>query len=328
MLDRGRAACRGPGGRADPQDGVSRARRAGCGRRTGRCPSRTAPDPAPRRVRPGTRCARAGCKRTQERVRASTGQLADRRASKRPRRCPAPGCCWRCRHCCNRGCRLTEGLYGRLNNGFFGLRSVLHLAFMALLRITSPEQLKAHAPGELCCWAWTARRRSRRCAATARNRRAARLGYNLRRARPFAAAGPLVGQRRPGAPEATIIRHDQSFQSGPSARHPSGRRPLRAGLGLRPSTSFAPTPSRGDHRECESLPREVDWSHQTSIMTTRRDLATPQVASRMFARWRHENFFRYMRRHFGSPTRLARPTLSRTLITLMSPVSPPPSTRT
>ena len=45
---------------------------------------------------------------------------------------------------------VTEGLYGRLNNGFFGLRSVLlTLAFMALLRITSPEQLKAHAPGEL-----------------------------------------------------------------------------------------------------------------------------------------------------------------------------------
>ena len=40
--------------------------------------------------------------------------------------------------------------------------------------------------------------------------------------------------------------------------------------------------------------RLCDNGHQTSIMTTRRDLATPQVASRMFARWRQENFFRYM----------------------------------
>ena len=39
--------------------------------------------------------------------------------------------------------------------------------------------------------------------------------------------------------------------------------------------------------------------HQTSIMTTRRDLATPQVASRMFARWRQENFFRYMRQEYN-----------------------------
>jgi len=52
---------------------------------------------------------------------------------------------------------LEEGLlevgkrvYGTLNNGFFGLRSVLlTFAFMALLRIKSPEQLTEHAPGEL-----------------------------------------------------------------------------------------------------------------------------------------------------------------------------------
>ena len=44
----------------------------------------------------------------------------------------------------------SETVYGRLKNGFFGLRSVLlTLAFMALLRIGSAEQLKGHAPGEL-----------------------------------------------------------------------------------------------------------------------------------------------------------------------------------
>ena len=52
---------------------------------------------------------------------------------------------------------LSQGLletgkdvYVSLKNGFFGLQSVLLiLAFMALLRIKTPEQLKGHAPGEL-----------------------------------------------------------------------------------------------------------------------------------------------------------------------------------
>ena len=45
---------------------------------------------------------------------------------------------------------VGEGVYGKLRNGFFGLRSVLlTFAFMALLRIKSPEQLTEHAPGEL-----------------------------------------------------------------------------------------------------------------------------------------------------------------------------------
>jgi len=47
---------------------------------------------------------------------------------------------------------LDEGIsvYGSLRSGFFGLRSILlTFAFMALLRIKSPEQLTEHAPGEL-----------------------------------------------------------------------------------------------------------------------------------------------------------------------------------
>jgi hypothetical protein len=45
---------------------------------------------------------------------------------------------------------VGEGVYGKLRNGFFGLRSVLlTLAFMALLRIKTPEQITEHAPGEL-----------------------------------------------------------------------------------------------------------------------------------------------------------------------------------
>jgi hypothetical protein len=44
--------------------------------------------------------------------------------------------------------------------------------------------------------------------------------------------------------------------------------------------------------------RLCDDGHQTSVMTTRRDLPMLEVATRMFARWRQENFFRYMRHEY------------------------------
>jgi transposase/flagellar biosynthesis chaperone FliJ len=43
-----------------------------------------------------------------------------------------------------------EQAYGSLKNGFYGLRAtLLILAFMALLRVRTPEQLQGHPPGEL-----------------------------------------------------------------------------------------------------------------------------------------------------------------------------------
>lgn len=39
--------------------------------------------------------------------------------------------------------------------------------------------------------------------------------------------------------------------------------------------------------------------HQTAIVTTRRDLSPDEVATRMFDRWRQENFFKYMRTEFA-----------------------------
>jgi hypothetical protein len=45
---------------------------------------------------------------------------------------------------------VGQDVYGALRNGFFGLRSILlTFAFMALLRIRTPEQLTERAPGEL-----------------------------------------------------------------------------------------------------------------------------------------------------------------------------------
>ena len=45
--------------------------------------------------------------------------------------------------------------------------------------------------------------------------------------------------------------------------------------------------------------RLCDNGHQTSVMTTRRDLPLKTVALRMFSRWQQENFFRYMRHEFA-----------------------------
>jgi len=45
---------------------------------------------------------------------------------------------------------VGQGVYTGLRNGFFGLRAILlTFAFMALLRIKTPEQLTEHAPGKL-----------------------------------------------------------------------------------------------------------------------------------------------------------------------------------
>ena len=45
--------------------------------------------------------------------------------------------------------------------------------------------------------------------------------------------------------------------------------------------------------------RLMDNGHQTPILTSRRDLPAAQVAYRMFARWRQENFFKYLREEYA-----------------------------
>ena len=43
----------------------------------------------------------------------------------------------------------------------------------------------------------------------------------------------------------------------------------------------------------------TDSGHQTSIITTAYELELAAVSGRMFSRWCQENFFRYMKRHYG-----------------------------
>ena len=45
--------------------------------------------------------------------------------------------------------------------------------------------------------------------------------------------------------------------------------------------------------------RLSDNGHQTPILTSRQDLSAPEVAFRMFERWRQENFFKYLREEYA-----------------------------
>ena len=45
--------------------------------------------------------------------------------------------------------------------------------------------------------------------------------------------------------------------------------------------------------------RRMDNGHQTPILTSRRDIPAAQVAYHMFARWRQENFFKYLREEYA-----------------------------
>jgi len=45
--------------------------------------------------------------------------------------------------------------------------------------------------------------------------------------------------------------------------------------------------------------KRSDCGHQTTIVTTHKKLTPPIVASRMFARWCQENFFKYMAENYG-----------------------------
>ena len=51
---------------------------------------------------------------------------------------------------------------------------------------------------------------------------------------------------------------------------------------------------------CRQITRlDPDSGHQTQVLTTRTDADPAPVAHAMFSRWRQENFFRYMRAHYG-----------------------------
>jgi transposase len=84
-------------------------------------------------------------------------------------------------------------------------------------------------------------------------------------------------------PVEAFTAHVRKGKGGRSTSCQLAERPLELGNGF-------------EVREVRCLTGD---GHQTSIVTTRRDLPILEVAERMFARWRQENFFRYMRHEFA-----------------------------
>ncbi|CAG4929244.1 putative transposase [Acidithrix sp. C25] len=50
---------------------------------------------------------------------------------------------------------------------------------------------------------------------------------------------------------------------------------------------------------CRQITRRREGGRQTQIVTSRTDASASEIAHRMFARWRQENYFRYAREHFA-----------------------------
>ena len=110
------------------------------------------PGPALRSVADAQCSAGVAVKRIEERTLAMAGRLAEAPMQMQAAEAvPGAGVLLALPAVLDQGLLVAgEQVYGHLKNGFFGLRSVLLLlTFMALLRIRTPEQLKAHAPGEL-----------------------------------------------------------------------------------------------------------------------------------------------------------------------------------
>ncbi len=81
----------------------------------------------------------------------------------------------------------------------------------------------------------------------------------------------------------------------PSGRQKAGK-PMTWKLAEKP---LALSTGGGDSLTVREVRRLCDNGHQTSIVTTRTDLSTGAVAARMFARWRQENYFKYMRQEYA-----------------------------
>ena len=134
------------------RQGQLRLATSAAGAKAGGGEARSGSSPAQRSAADAKAEGGVGVKRIEERALASTGVLEEAPVRfEAAESVPGAGVLLALPGLLAQGLvEVSEVVYGRLRPGFFGLHSVLlTLAFMALLRIKSPEQLKGHAPGEL-----------------------------------------------------------------------------------------------------------------------------------------------------------------------------------
>jgi transposase len=104
----------------------------------------------------------------------------------------------------------------------------------------------------------------------------------------------LTYRKKPVTPQArrAFTEHDHTDEAGRAQRYLLADRRVR--LFYRDDTR------RRCYFACRQITRlDPDTGHQTHIVTTRTDPDPAPVAHAMFSRWRQENFFRYLRAHYG-----------------------------
>jgi hypothetical protein len=102
----------------------------------------------------------------------------------------------------------------------------------------------------------------------------------------------LTYRKQPVQPEpaSSFVDHELVDEGGIVHTYRLAERRVRIGYGPnRPRRCF----------EARQITRLCDDSHQTTLITTRTELDAATAAHALFARWRQENFFRYMRARYG-----------------------------
>jgi len=98
-------------------------------------------------------------------------------------------------------------------------------------------------------------------------------------------------------PEA-FTAQEYTAPDGTTARYELAERPIELPVTAQPATPGRDATPAGTLRLRLVVRRSPD-GHQTPILTNRSDLTAAELAHRMAARWRQENYFTYAREHFA-----------------------------
>jgi transposase len=100
------------------------------------------------------------------------------------------------------------------------------------------------------------------------------------------------------SPDDSFTTTQFTAPDGSTHSYSIAERPVELAVPARPAT--ADTPARPASTIILRLVvRRSDDGHQTPILTSRADLSAAEIAYRMSARWRQENYFKYAREHFA-----------------------------
>lgn len=91
---------------------------------------------------------------------------------------------------------------------------------------------------------------------------------------------------------------DFTAPDGTTQTYELAERPIGLPVPARPSTAGGPG-KPASTLTLRLIVRRGPGGHQTPILTNRTDLSAAQIAYRMAARWRQENYFKYAREHFA-----------------------------